>query len=374
MLYIRGRASDYDAWNLPGWDGARVWQAFDALEGHVYAAEQRSPSRLCQDFIAAGQRLDLPITEDFNTHQEGLGLYRVNMRRGKRWTGVDAFLRPALKSRPNLQVRLNVRVRKIVLKGVRATGVELSNGECIQAVRRIILCAGAIATPRLLLASGYTHPQLGHNLQDHPAAALAYRSRRRGMGISWRTLPQILGAPFAYALARRGILASPTVEAGGFVKTDHTLPEPDVQFHFGPFNLGYWGQGYFADACVLKPKSRGQVTLEEIDLNLLDHRDDMTALQGGYAILQDILNEMGAREDQLIFPEDPVTAVRSHAATAYHPVGTAALGTVVDPTTFNVQGLANVAVVDAACLPLIPAGNTNNPTMMLAYRAATEFL
>ena len=374
MLYIRGRRSDYDEWGLKGWDGQTVWRAFDALEQHVLTTAQASPNRLCQDFIAAGTRLQLPEAQDFNQNQEGLGLYRVNMRRGKRWTGVDAFLRPALKTCPNLEVRTGFQVQSLILKGGQAVGVRLSDGEEVRAARRVILCAGAIATPRLLMASGFAHPELGQNLQDHPAAALVYRSKARGVGLSLRNLPQILSAPFAYALARRGVLSSPTVEAGGFIRTQADLAEPDVQFHFGPFNLSYWGHGYFADACVLKPKSRGQVTLDSIDLNLLRHRDDLATLERGYGVLQSILREMNAGEDTLVFPEDPATAVSQHAATAYHPVGTAAFGTVVDPVSFRVQGLENVAVVDASLFPTIPAGNTNNPTMMLAYRAATEVL
>ena len=374
MLYIRGRKSDYDEWNLPGWDGETVWKVFDALEQHVVVSAQRSPNRLCQDFIQAGKRLQIREAQDFNQDQEGLGLYRVNMRRGKRWTGVDAFLRPALRARPNLQVQLNTSISKILIKGGRETGVELEGGETLTAARRVILCAGAIATPRLLMASGYEHPQLGQNLQDHPAMALVYKSRHRGVGLSWRNLPQILATPFAYAFARRGVLSSPTVEAGGFIKTQTHLAEPDVQFHFGPFNLSYFGHGYFADACVLKPKSRGQVTLDEIDLNLLSDPVDRATLEQGYARLQSIMREMNQGEDELVFPEDPQTAVRTHAATAYHPVGTAALGTVVNSKTFLVEGLENVAVVDASLFPTIPAGNTNNPTMMLAYRAAQEFL
>ena len=144
-----------------------------------------------------------------------------------------------------------------------------------------------------------------------------------------------------------------------------------MQFHFGPFNLAYWGHGYFADVCVLKPKSRGRVTATDIDLNLLSHPDDLATLERGYALLQSILAQMGSDGDTRVFPEDITTAVRHHAATAYHPVGTAALGRVLDPQTFRPQGLENVAVVDASCFPTIPAGNTNNPTMMLAYRAAT---
>lgn len=374
MLYIRGRKSDYDEWGLSGWDGDTVWQAFDALEQHVVTAAQVSPNRLCKDFIHAGKRLQIPQAHDFNKSQEGLGLYRINMRRGKRWTGVDAFLRPALKTCPNLEVRTKVQVKSLILQGGKAKGVRLQDGEEISAARRVILCAGAIATPRLLMASGYTHSELGQNLQDHPAAALVYQSKSRGVGLSWRNLPQILSAPFAYALTRRGVFSSPTVEAGGFVRTHGELEEPDVQFHFGPFNLSYWGHGYFADACVLKPKSRGQVTADAIDLNLLSHPGDLATLERGYGLLQSIMQEMNGGEDALVFPEDPATAVRRHAATAYHPVGTAALGTVVDPTTFQPLGLENVAVVDASLFPTIPAGNTNNPTMMLAYRAATEVL
>ena len=368
MLYVRGRKSDYDEWALDGWDGESVWRTFDELAEHVTHTHQVSPHPLTQEFIQAGERLQIPIAQDFNDHQEGLGLYRVNMRRGKRWTGVDAFLRGS-----SADIRTDAEVERLEFVGARATAALLKNGERVEA-QRIILCAGAINSPRLLMASGVALPGLGENLQDHPAAALAFQSQLRGHGLAWRNAGWILSAPFSYLLRRRGAFTSPTVEAGGFAKTQTNLAAPNVQFHFGPFNLSYWGHGYFADVCVLKPKSRGRVTLDTIDLNLLSHPDDLATLERGYALLQSILAEMGSGHDTRVFPDDPSTAVRTHAATAYHPVGTAALGSVVDPATFRPRGFDNLHIVDASCMPTIPSGNTNNPTMMLAYRAAREIL
>ena len=368
MLYVRGRKSDYDEWGLPDWEGERVWQVFDELAEHVVHSEQASPHPLSHAFVKAGEALHIPQAYDFNTHQEGLGLYRVNMQRGKRWTGVDAFLR-----RSSAEVRTGVEVQRLELNDTRVTAALLKNGERIEA-RRIILCAGAINSPRLLMASGIDLPGLGENLQDHAAAALVYTSKTRGHGLAWRNAGWILSAPFSYLLRRKGAFTSPTVEAGGFVKTLPDLSVPDVQFHFGPFNLSYWGHGYFADVCVLKPKSRGRVTLEAIDLNLLSHHDDLATLERGYALLQSILTHMGQEGDQRVFPEELKSAVRHHAATAYHPVGTAALGSVLNPATFRPRGFDNLAIVDTSCMPTIPAGNTNNPTMMLAYRVAKEIL
>lgn len=421
MLYIRGRPSDYDEWaeahGAAGWAWRDVLPVFKRMEqnrdqldetrhgfdGPMHVENQASPHPLTQHFFGAGRQLQIPGNQDFNgSTQEGLGLYQCNMKNGRRWTGVDAYLRPAI-GRSNLAVETNVNVRLVQLSGRKATGVVLNDGRAITANRRVILCAGAIGTPSILLRSGIG-PQghalhlagVGQNLQDHPAAPISYKTANIGHGLAWRNLGWILGAPFQYMARRRGMLASPTVEAGGFVKTDSSQAQPDVQFHFGPFNLSYWGHGLFADACVLKPYSRGQLALNadgspSIDLNLLSDERDADTLFRGWRLLAQICQQMsqnlaGQPWEQVSPGLDPNDSealrrwLKSSSYTSYHPVGTAKMGlaqdpmAVVHPGTMGVHGSEGLFVVDASVMPTLVAGNTNNPTMMIAEKSARELL
>ena len=238
---------------------------------------------------------------------------------------------------------------------------------------------------------------VGQNLQDHPASPISMRGTRAGHGLAPGNLGWLLSAPLQYLLRRRGMLASPTVEAGGFARTHGALAEPDVQFHFGPFNLGYWGHGLFAAVCVLNPKSRGQVTLADdgsarIDLNLLDHAHDRDTLARGLRLLASLLSAEPMRKavgpHAAATPDIFADAVEDvlddwlgqNAFTSYHPVGTAKMGpasdpmAVVDPLSLAVHGLEGLHVVDASVMPSLVAGNTNNPTMMIAYKAVTQGL
>ena len=421
MLYVRGRPSDYDEWaqeqGATGWAWQDVLPVFKRMErnsrqlddtqhgrnGPMHVEDQASPHPLTHHFIEAGRELQVRHNQDFNgSTQEGLGLYQCNMKNGRRWTGVDAYLRPAM-GRGNLAVETNVNVQQLQLSGRRATGVVLADGQTITANRRVILCAGAIGTPSILLRSGIgpqgqaLHlPGVGQNLQDHPAAPISYKTANIGHGLAWRNLGWILGAPFQYLARRRGMLASPTVEAGGFIKTDPSQAQPDVQFHFGPFNLSYWGHGFFADACVLKPHSRGQVTLNPdgspaIDLKLLSDDRDLDTLFHGWRFLEKICHQMSQNQSgppwtkvsPALDPKDAEALrrwLKSSSYTSYHPVGTAKMGMVQDsmavvhPGTMAVHGSEGLFVVDASVMPTLVAGNTNNPTMMIAEKSARELL
>ena len=421
MLYVRGRASDYDGWaadhGAHGWGWKDVLPIFkrmeqnpdrpdDELHGHqgpMHVEDQVSPHPLTRHFIDAGQQLQVPSNQDFNgPTQEGLGLYQCNMKNGQRWTGVDAYLRPVL-GHSNLCVETSANVDRLQLSGPRATGVVLDDGQTLTANRRVILCAGAIGTPSILLRSGIGpqgtalhSPGVGQNLTDHPAAPISFLTGNIGHGLAWRNLGWILSAPFQYLLRRKGMLASPTVEAGGFVRTDPMLPEADVQFHLGPFNLAYWGHGLFADACVLRPYSRGQLSLNTdgspaIDLNLLSDERDVDTLLNGWQLLEKICSQMSQnrsahgwkRVSPILNPDDAEDVrrwLKSSSYTSYHPVGTAKMGpkddplAVVNPATMAVHKSEGLFVVDASVMPTLVAGNTNNPTMMIAERSARELL
>lgn len=421
MLYVRGRPSDYDQWaqneGASGWGWDDVCPVFRRMEanqrwgenefhggkGPIHVEDQSSSHPLCQHFIDAGVSLQLPTNADFNgPTQEGLGRYQCNMKHGQRWTGVDGYLLPQQNNR-NLHIEPHCAVRRVRMKGQKAVAVELMTGQLLPAARRVILCAGAIGTPSILMRSGIG-PEgpvvqlagVGQNLQDHPAAPISFRTKTIGHGLAWRNWLWILGAPFQYAFSRKGLFTSPMVEAGGFVRTQGHLREPDVQFHFGPGNLDYWGHGFFADANVLKPYSRGSITLDQnrepnIDFNLLSDPRDLDTLEAGWRLLKAICARMSRalpgshfRQVSPDIDDSKSEHIRqwllSSSFTSYHPVGTAKMGArtdpmaVVNPRSMAVYQTEGLFVVDASVMPSLVAGNTNNPTMMIAERAARELL
>lgn len=432
MVYIRGRPSDYDAWaayGCTGWDWESVLPVFKAQEanarfgneplhgsdGPLAVEDLRSPHDLVQSFVTAAETLQIPANPDFNgSQQEGCGAYQATMRKGRRWSAADAFLRPALQ-RPNLRVITDAQAERIVFDGARAAAVELvgrGKRERVCIGGELVVSAGAIGSPALLLRSGIgdgarlqelgissvVHlPAVGENLHDHPAAMVHMEGGSAGYGLSLGQIPTLALSPFRYLFGRRGLLASNMVEGGGFARTCLTLDEPDVQFHFIPGRVGHrgrmieWGRGFYCDVCVLKPTSRGSLRLGSpaadyapvIDLNLLATEDDRDTLLAGLKLLRRILaagplSRFGALEAA------PGASVQNDAqlleyiakrlGTAYHPVGTCRMGgrddvrSVVDPQ-LRVIGLQNVRVSDASIMPEVVAGNTNAPTMMIAGKA-----
>ncbi len=436
MVYIRGRASDYDAWaqqGCTGWDWKSVLPRFIAQEnnarlshddlhgnsGPLRVQDLPSPHPMIERLIEAGGDQGIPANDDFNgLRQEGVGNYQTTMHNGRRCSPADAFLRPAT-GRSNLTVLTNMTADAIEFEGRRAIGLKVSSGETrtrIDVRGEIVLAAGSIGSPSILLRSGvgpgdHLHelgiavvhelPGVGLNLHDHPAVGMHYAGGDHGYALSFRTLGQNMIAPFQYLLGRKGLFSSNTVEGGGFARTLDSLEEPDVQFHFIPARVGHeggmitWGSGYYSDVCLLKPVSRGRLKLRSadpseaplIDLNLLDDPADQDALLRGAKLLRRVLAHPSlktgtAREvlpgSTVQSDDDLIDFIRSRLGTAYHPVGTCRMGaptderTVVDPK-LQVLGLDNVRVADASIMPEVVAGNTNAPTMMIAG-AAAEFI
>ena len=432
MVYIRGRASDYDAWarqGCPGWDWQSVLPRFirqennarlaqDTLHGDsgpLYVEDLPSPHPMVESLVEAGRDEGIPANDDFNGPlQEGLGHYQTTMHGGRRWSPADAFIRPALK-RDNLTVLTNTSVDRIVFDGHRAIGLSISSRgrkSVIGVSGELLLAAGAIGSPSILLRSGvgpgrhlqdlgiaviHDLPGVGANLHDHPAVGMHYGGGNQGYALSLATLGENVLAPFRYLFTHKGLLSSNTVEGGGFARTLESLDEPDVQFHFIPARVGHeggmitWGRGYYCDVCLLKPLSRGRLELRSpdlcdaprIDLNLLDDPADQETLLRGAKLLRRILAQpslkpAGATElvpgPDVRTDADLVQFIRQRLGTAYHPVGTCRMGasrderSVVDPK-LRVLGLENVRVADASIMPEVVAGNTNAPTMMIADAA-----
>ncbi len=433
MVYIRGRASDYEHWaeeGCTGWDWASVLERYKRAErnsrgaseyhgdaGPLFVEDLPSPHPMVEPLVAAGRAEGIPANNDFNgASQEGLGNYQTTMRNGRRWSPADTYLRPAL-GRPNLTVMTGVEVDRILFDGRRARTViaRASDGSELKlaAKAEVVLSAGAISSPAILLRSGVgpgEHLQelgidvvheirgVGENLHDHPAVGMHYGGGNQGYALSLATMPANALAPFRYLLSRKGLFASNTVEAGGFARTLESLEEPDVQFHFIPARLGHegsavvWGRGYYSDVCVLKPRSRGQLRLlsadpgfaPSIDLNLLsDPEDEVTLLRGAKLLRRILANPAltsGSARELVPGPdvdtdEDLLAMIHARLGTAYHPVGTCRMGapddarSVVDPE-LKVIGLENLRVADASIMPELIAGNTNAASMMIGDAAA----
>ncbi|MEM9529319.1 MAG: GMC family oxidoreductase N-terminal domain-containing protein [Pseudomonadota bacterium] len=432
MVYIRGRPSDYDRWaelGAVGWAWEDVLPVFVDQErnarlgsdprhgdaGPLHVQDLPTVHPLLKVWQAAGASVGIPGSVDFNgEQQEGLGAYQTTMRNGRRWSAADAFLRPALR-RPNLTVITNSEASRIEFDNGRATAVELAEGARFRRIavgHELVLAAGAIGSPALLLKSGigpgehlqslglsvkHNLPGVGQNLHDHPATAVFHGGGPAGYGLSLTSLPTLALAPFRYLFARSGLLASNQVEGGGFARTQPALCEPDVQFHFIPARLGHedrmivWGRGYYCDVCLLKPHSRGSLRLAgpdgklDIDLNLLaDERDNETLLNG-LELLRRILaaGAFDPSRSEELAPGPGISSreqlehyMHQRLGTAYHPVGTCRMGAAGHPETvvtpdLKLVGASNIRVIDASVMPEVVAGNTNAPTMMIAQRGAS---
>ncbi len=433
MIYMRGHPQGYRDWAAaagPEWDWPKVREIFKDLEanqaisddhhgqdGPLNVSNLRQPNPLSQAFVQAGAECQYPVNPDFNgATQDGVGLYQVTQRDGRRFSSARAFLEPVL-ARPNLTLVTRALVHRVLIEDRRAVGVALANREIrLRAGGEIILSGGAINSPQLLMMSGigpgahlqsmgipviHDAPEVGANLADHlDITVQAALKTRDAIGIAPTFLPRALRATWAYLRRGQGEFTSNVAEAGGFVTSDLTRDRPNLQFHFIPaylhdhgrrLSLGY---GLTLHVCDLLPKSRGRISLASPDpaaapriaANYLGHPDDLPTLVDGLKIARRIvgapaLQRYVARET---LPGQGVTTdaqleadIRARAETIYHPVGTCRMGR--DPASVTdgqgrVRGVDGLRVVDASLMPQIIAGNTNAPTMMIAENIARMML
>jgi choline dehydrogenase len=427
MIYIRGSRSDYDRWQQmgnAGWSYADVLPYFKMSEnqergasefhgvgGPLNVADLRCINPIAQSFVDAAEQSGFHRNSDFNgPSQEGFGFYQVTQKDGKRHSAAAAFLKPATQRR-NLTVKTAVHVFGVLFDHSRAVGVSFQAGsggsEQARVDREVILCAGAIGSPQILMLSGiglgdHLHkfdipvvcelPGVGRNLQDHPALPVAYDCKEPVSLLNAETF----GSLARYICFKQGPLTSNVAEAGAFVRTSQAGDTPDLQFHFGPVYYLNHGlervtkHGFTFGPTLIRPNSRGEILLRSsnpldspaIRANYLSDEHDCQVLMEGIKLARSLAHarSFDRYRGKETLPGDEVqsdvalrTYVRQAVHTLYHPVGTCRMGTdseaVVDPE-LRVRGVQGLRVVDASVMPFVPSGNTNAPTIMIAEKAA----
>jgi len=435
MVYTRGHPSDYDDWRdhgAEGWSFREVLPYFlrsennrdfrdspyHGTEGPLEVGFLDMYNPLVELLFQAGESLQFPRNPDFcgPTH-EGFGRRQASIARGRRVSSATAYLAPA-RGRENLTVLTEALARRVIIEDGTARGVEIELGGQVRTVharKEVILAAGAIGSPHLLMLSGVGDeqelrqhgievrrhlPGVGKNLQDHIVATTQYSSPTTvPYGLSWRSWPWLMWNVLSWPFTGKGLLANNVLHASGFIRSRPGLARPDIQIILVPAlrdNKGRMGigHGFGIMASLMRPKSRGRIALASadpraaplIDPCYLSEADDVESLIRGIRIARR-LAEAGSfdfvRGEELEpGPQHRSDAelaqfIRRRAHSAYHPVGTCAMGVgpqdVVDPQ-LKVHGMRGLRVVDAAVMPTLLGGNTGGPIIMIAEKAADMIL
>ena len=434
MVYIRGNAYDYDHWSQlgnQGWSYESVLPYFKRAEdfsgegdddyhgtGGPLSVQKsnRENDELLDVFVEAGQQAGIPFTKDFNgKRQEGVSRYEHTMRGSKRCSAARGYLHPAL-GRKNLHTETDVTVDRIEFDGKKAVGVTFIKGDksvTVRANKEVILSAGAINSPQILLRSGvgpadeikphglemvHELAGVGQNLQDHLGVVSQFECVQpvtlHRSAVWWRT--QLAG--IQYLLFGKGDASFPPTAAGAFFKSSAEKAVCDMQIHYvsvavpdvhGRADIPT-SHGFSSIVYGCRPESRGHLTLKTanpddapaIYPNYLSAEQDIIDIRNGYRITRDIFLQKAFdpyRGDQMKPPADVNVDndaeldgwIRATGETLYHPVGTCKMGS--DPMAVTnehgqVHGVEGLRVVDASLMPTLISGNTNAPTIMMAEK------
>lgn len=431
MLYLRGQSGDYDHWRQlgnPGWgwddvlphfrkfeDYAPGADAFHSQGGEWRIEEQRLKWEILEAFRDACVAAGLPAIADFNSgDNEGVGYFKVNQKRGVRWSAATAFLRPA-RGRPNLTVMTKAQAERVTFEGRRATGVEFRQGDALRRVSaraEVILCGGAIGSPQLLQLSGVgpgdllaqhgitpvaERDEVGGNLQDHLQIRMAYKvTGTKTLNTMSASLWGKAKIAMEYALNRSGPMSMAPSQLAAFARSGPDVASADLEYHVQPLTLEAFGQplhafdAFTASVCHLRPESRGTVRIGSADPrahpliapNYLATEGDRRVAAAAIRLTRRIVAQSPlarfAPEEfkpgaQYETEAELAQAAGEIGSTIFHPVGTCRMGpdagAVVDPE-LRVRGVEGLRVVDASIMPTITSGNTNTPTLMIAEKAA----
>jgi choline dehydrogenase len=433
MAYVRGHALDYERWSrvsgCEGWSYSECLPYFKKAEsidiggddyrggvGPLQVTAGKMDNPLYRAWIDAGRQAGYPVTSDPNGYQqEGLGRMDMTVGCGRRSSAAQAYLRPSLK-RKSLKIFSNTLVTKILIEGKRAVGVEIFKNGAIRkifAAKEVILCAGAISTPQILMLSGigpidhlrdiginikHDLPGVGLNLQDHleiylqteclkPISLFKVNNpiKKLFIGIQWMSLKKGLGATNHF-------------EAGGFIRSSPGVKHPDIQHHFLPLAVNYDGtspqlcHGYQVHVGPMRPTSRGYIQLRsnnpmegpKITFNYMKTDQDKNEMREGIRLTREILAQPSFKSfaGKELSPGEGVQSdaeidafVRKNGESAYHPACSCRMGndekSVVN-SKGKVHGMENLRIVDASIMPSIVSGNLNAPTIMMAEKIADD--
>jgi choline dehydrogenase len=431
-IYTRGCPEDYDSWakdhGCAGWSAKELQPYFvksegntrlggkdHGIDGPLGVSDLVSPNRVSLAYVQGCMDFGMPYNPDFNSgNQAGAGLYQTTILNGRRCSAAVGYLKPAIK-RPNLTVRTGVQVNRIIVEHGRAKGIEIVDGaqtKRIAAAKEVVVTAGAIGSPKLLMLSGigpaqhlkdvgvsvvHDLPGVGENFHDHFSTDVIWVLNGAHSYDKYKKKRWQLWAGLQYVLFRTGPVASNIVEAGAFWWSDRDEKTPDIQFHFlagAGVEEGVGsvpgGNGATCNSYHVRPRSRGTVRLRSanpadaplIDPNSFAEPYDLECHIDGIKITQEVGRTRAMRKFVATehFPgpsvkskQDYVDAARANARSSYHPVGTCKMGrdtmAVVDPA-LKVRGIEALRVCDSSIMPAVVSSNTNAPTIAIAEKAA----
>jgi len=435
LLYVRGQPQDYDRWRQMGnqgwgWDDVlplfkraenfeRGGTDLRGVDGGLNVSDMSVRRPICDAWVEAAQAAGYPFNPDYNgPSQEGVGYFQLTTKRGLRCSSAVAFLHP-IKRRKNLSIITGAQRVTLKIDQARAKAVEFTDNSGrqrrIRAKKEIILSAGAIGSPHILMTSGvgdadelsehgidlHQHlPGVGKNLQDHLQARLVFKCHEPTLNDEVNAWFKQLGIGLQYILTRRGPMTMAASLAVGFMKTSPDLTTPDIQFHIQPWSADSPGEGvhpfsaFTMSVCQLRPESRGHLALRSGDPtdkpsiypNYLATEQDRQTLVEGIKIARRIatfeplkgkISSPLRPTDDVQSDDDILTWARRWSTTIYHPTGTCKMGSdsmaVVDER-LNVHGIEGLRIADCSIMPEIVSGNTNAPAIMIGEKLSDMVL